>query len=167
MSNNDKGYGKPPKATQFQKGQSGNPSGRKKEKNSFKSLDRALRDTLLKEVDVQIGGKRQKMLRLEAIVAVQFTSAMKGSTQAAKFLIGLAEKHVPKHQTLEELMEGRSVFEFTKEESRRFSKANILKYVESPKDVPGRSKPEYFEPGEAEQDDDESDPRPPDDECGI
>lgn len=154
MSNSEKGYGKPPKATQFKKGQSGNPSGKKKHKNNFKSLDRTLRDTLLQEVTIQINGKPRKMLRLEAIVAKQYVLAMEGNVQSAKFLVGLAERHVPTHQTLEDLMDGRPVFEFTEAEAKRFTRAKLLEGIEFPEDIPDPAEEEYLESVETAGDED-------------
>jgi hypothetical protein len=120
------GYGKPPADKQFKKGKSGNPSGRPKKDKMFKSVSRVLRDCLLEEVEVSINGKPRKMLRVEAIVARQMSSALQGNVQSAKFLFTLAEKHIPTHLTLGEIMEGRPVFEFTEEEAARFTKAKIV-----------------------------------------
>src|SRR5947207_11579881 len=119
------GYGKPPKDKQFQKGKSGNPSGRPKKDKMFKSVSRVIRDNLLEEVEGMVNGKRRKMLRLEAIIAKQVSNALKGNIQAAKFLLSLAATHIPTHLSLVELMEGRPVFEFTEEEAARFSKKKM------------------------------------------
>ena len=114
----DVGFKKPPVASRFKKGQSGNPSGRPRAEARFKSLDRILRDALLKETPVQINGHKEKMLRLEAIIAKQVAQAMGGDQASAKLLITLAQKFVPTHLTIAELMEGRKVFEFTEEDRR-------------------------------------------------
>ena len=126
----DVGYGKPPKDKQFQKGRSGYPSGRPKQHKKFKSVSRVLRETLLVEVEGLVNGKRSKMLRLEAIIARQVASALQGNVQSAKFLLALADKHIPNNLSLEELMEGRSVFEFTPEDADRFSKARLMEGME-------------------------------------
>jgi hypothetical protein len=123
------GYGKPPKDKQFKKGKSGNPSGRPKKDKMFKSVSRVLRESLLEEVEGSVNGKPRKMLRLEAVLAKQVSNALQGNVQAAKFVLSLAEKHIPTHRSLEELMEGRSVFEWTKEEMARFSKASMMKHL--------------------------------------
>lgn len=128
------GYKKPPRNRQFRKGQSGNPSGRPKQNISFKSVDRMLRDCLLQEVEGFVNGKRRKMSRLEAIISRQISDALQGDLQATKFLLALAAKYVPHHLSLAELMEGRPVFEFTKEEEARFTKEKLLDGVVPPPD---------------------------------
>ena len=88
-----------------------------------------LRESLLEEVEGLVNGKPRKMLRLEAVLAKQVSNALQGNVQAAKFVLSLAEKHIPTHRSIEELMEGRPVFEFTEEEAARFSKASLLKDI--------------------------------------
>ena len=120
------GYGKPPTDKQFKKGKSGNPSGRPKKDKMFKSVSRVLRESLLEEIEGVVNGKPRRMLRLEAVLAKQVSNALQGNVQAAKFVLSLAEKHIPTQRSLEELMEGRPVFEFTDEEAARFSKKNTV-----------------------------------------
>jgi len=116
------GYGKPPKHSQFQNGKSGNPRGRPKaEQQQFKTVDRIVQDVLLQEVQGQVGGKRQKMLGLEAVVAIQMAKALAGDTRAAKLVLDRADKHVATRQTLADLAGGRPAFTFTKEEAAEFS----------------------------------------------
>lgn len=134
MSNEGAGYKKPPKKSQFKPGKSGNPSGRKKKQpandnTNFKSLSRVIRETLLHPVVVQINGKSQTMLRIEAIMAVQNALAMKGNAQSAKVLIGLAEKHIPTGLTIQELMEGQEMFDWTVEDEKRLRKNVLLEGV--------------------------------------
>lgn len=136
----DIGYGKPPQDKQFRKGHSGNPSGRPKKGTMFKSVSRVLRDSLLVEIEGSVNGSRRKMLRLEAIVAKQVSNALRGDIQAAKLLLTLAAKHIPTHLSIAELMEGRPVFSFTKEEVARFSEAKLLTGTEDlndPDEEPG------------------------------
>jgi uncharacterized protein DUF5681 len=120
------GYGKPPKATQFQKGKSGNPTGRPKGHKDFKSLSGVLRELALKEVQGQMNGKPSKLTCMEAIVAKQMSAAMQGNIPAAKFIMGLIEKHVPMNLSIQELMEDKPVFSWTAEDERRISKENLL-----------------------------------------
>ncbi len=130
------GYANPPKDHQFKKGKSGNPSGRRKQDQKFKSVDRIVQDVLLKEVPGLVGGKRQKMLALEAVVTIQLAKALKGDTRAAKLLLDRADKHVATHQTLEQLMNNRPVFEFTKEEAARFTKEKLMEAMKPPVEQP-------------------------------
>ena len=120
------GHGKPPKHSQFQKGKSGNPKGRPKEELQTKTVNRIVKDALLKEVTGLVGGKRQKMLALEAVVAKQVAKALEGDTRAAKLVLERADKHIPTHQTVADLAGGRPLFTFTEEERRRFSKEKLM-----------------------------------------
>jgi hypothetical protein len=138
MSKDKVGYRNPPKATRFQKGKSGNLKGRPKGKQNFKSLSRVLRDCLLEEVEAVVNGKRRKMLRLEAVVAKQFTQAMNGNPQSAKFLIGLAENHLPANLSIEEMMADQPVFGWNPEDEELLSKAKLLEGVK----VTYKKKPE-------------------------
>lgn len=124
--NAERGYGKPPKENQFKKGMSGNPSGRPKKDKVFKSMSCILREKLLREIEVTVNGKPRKMLMLEAVIAKQEMSALQGNVQSAKLLLALGEKHIPGNLSIQELMEGRSVFEWTPEQEARFTEAMIL-----------------------------------------
>jgi len=126
MSKDKVGYGKPPKATRFQKGKSGNPKGRPKSHKNFKPLSRVLRDLALKEVQGQLDGKPSKLTCMEAIVAKQMSEAMRGSIPAAKFIMGLIERHVPLNLSIQELMEDKPVFSWTAEDEKLISKEKLL-----------------------------------------
>ena len=71
------GYRRPPKRTQFQKGQSGNPKGRSK---GSKGLAALLNDVLKEKVPLGTTGK--KITAREAIVRRQIINALKGDTKA-------------------------------------------------------------------------------------
>lgn len=77
------GYGKPPKHTQFQKGQSGNPSGKSKKEISIKAK---LMQIASEDITVQKNGKSQPMTHLEAMVFTVFAKALKGDLRAVKFI---------------------------------------------------------------------------------
>ncbi len=73
------GYAKPPKHTQFKKGKSGNPGGRKKgAKNIYKSLV----DALTAPVVIQLDGKPCKVPRLVAVAIALSMKAAQGNVQA-------------------------------------------------------------------------------------
>jgi hypothetical protein len=87
----DVGYGKPPKTTQFKKGQSGNPKGRVK-KSPVQDLRLLLDGILAEEVHVREGGRVRKMTNLESLLHIQMTNALKGSKPAVRALIKHARK---------------------------------------------------------------------------
>ena len=80
------GYGKPPKATQFKKGQSGNPSGKKKPA----SLEDILKRTLAAQVTASIDGKKQSLSMMEAIVQALVRKAVTGDLAAIKTVVQAA-----------------------------------------------------------------------------
>ena len=86
--NKDVGYKKPPKSGQFKKGQSGNPSGRKKRKDKHKLEDpnHTLAFLLAGKVSVTVGGKSTLMSRQEAIDLALISKAIGGNVQAIKLL---------------------------------------------------------------------------------
>ena len=85
------GYGKPPQATRFVKGTSGNPAGRPKGSRSMLSI---LRDIAAKRVIITEGGQTRMTSIKEAVVMQLATSAARGDRHARKeflHLTGLAE----------------------------------------------------------------------------
>jgi hypothetical protein len=113
------GYGKPPKATQFQKGKSGNPSGRPKGRGR-PTLREALERHLDREVTAQVGGKTVRMTLYEAMI-VRICS--KADLKTFQFI----QSTLSAPKTLEETMAGRPLFEFT--EAARVSKEVLLEGV--------------------------------------
>ena len=82
MDSNDNekvGYGKPPKATQFKKGQSGNPKGRPKgRRNMATVLEKALRE----QVVINENGRRKAISKLEAVFKQLVNKAVSGDLRA-------------------------------------------------------------------------------------
>jgi hypothetical protein len=80
------GYRKPPKSTQFQKGRSGNPSGRPKGSvNLATVLDRLLRE----RVTINENGRRKTMTRMEVALRQLVNRAMSADLSATRLLIAL------------------------------------------------------------------------------
>ena len=83
---NDKvGYGKPPKDKQFKKGQSGNPSGRKKRDKSIMDAN-PVREILLEDIMTTFKGTSKKMPIIKAIINKHVHLALGGDLKSAKFL---------------------------------------------------------------------------------
>ena len=80
------GYGKPPKSTQFQPGQSGNPKGRPR---GIKNLNTDLEEELNERLLVNEAGNPREITKQRAILKSMFAKAIKGDTRAASVLINL------------------------------------------------------------------------------
>ena len=93
MSKDDNvGYGKPPKRTQFRKGRSGNPKGRPKGRKNKGSVVREIID---RKVAVRENGRTRKVTVFEALVESMVSKALSGSMNDQIKLIQLIEKHAP------------------------------------------------------------------------
>jgi hypothetical protein len=77
------GKGRPPKHTRFKKGQSGNPSGRKKLPDVSEAVARVLEQKIVVTQD----GVRKKMPGIDALFSKAFAKALTGDMRAAEFLI--------------------------------------------------------------------------------
>jgi len=77
------GRGKPPKHSQWKKGESGNPSGKNKKEDSFRAI---LEKLASEEILVQKNGTPISMTRKEAIVFSVLAKAMKGELACVKFI---------------------------------------------------------------------------------
>ena len=82
------GYRKPPKATRFRKGQSGNPKGRPKGKpNAAAAILRALGAKLV----INDHGRRRKVTKYEAAIMQLVNKAASGDLKAIHLLISLVQ----------------------------------------------------------------------------
>ena len=78
------GYGRPPKRTQFQPGQSGNPQGRRAGINNFES---DLADILGEEVTIRENGMDRKLTKQRALIDALVTAAVRGDMRATTTLM--------------------------------------------------------------------------------
>jgi hypothetical protein len=83
------GYGCPPEHSQFKPGQSGNPSGRAKGSQNFKTLFNKI---LNEEISLREGSDVKKLSKAEAIVRGVVISALKGDARNVAILFRLAEQ---------------------------------------------------------------------------
>jgi hypothetical protein len=86
------GYGRPPKRSQFQPGQSGNPRGRAK---GARNLATNVRTVLGRRIPVVEHGQRKSVSAAEAILHRYLELALKGDVKAGAFLLTLLERFQP------------------------------------------------------------------------
>ncbi len=82
------GYGRPPKQTRFQKGQSGNPRGRPK---GAPNLATALARTLKEPVVITEHGRKKTITKFEAAVKQLVNKAASGEARAIAQLVALVQ----------------------------------------------------------------------------
>jgi len=85
----DVGYGRPPRESQFQPGQSGNPSGRPKK--VLNTLQDVLREVAAEKIRVNEGGQIREVTKARFIVMSAVDRALKGDAAAMKLVLPLME----------------------------------------------------------------------------
>jgi hypothetical protein len=80
------GYRKPPAHSRFKKGESGNPSGRRK---GSRNLATVLERELAQRVTIVEGGKKMRLTKQEVVVKSAINKAMKGDSRAFNTIMTL------------------------------------------------------------------------------
>lgn len=94
------GYGSTPEHSRWQKGQSGNPSGRKKGSVNFKTdLEAELREI----IQVTEGGKPKRMTKQRAMLKATMAKALRGDVSAVRSVFEwLSRSDAPRPQAEED-----------------------------------------------------------------
>lgn len=88
------GFGKPPKATRFKKGQSGNPAGKRKAaRSAVRELERFLDTPIM----VNENGRRTQMRPMDIVRKKVFQLATQGSVPAIKIMIEMEKLEGANH----------------------------------------------------------------------
>jgi hypothetical protein len=103
----DIGYGRPPKASRFRKGKSGNPLGRPRKDEA---VAKEFLTILNEKVKIRESGEEKKISKRRAIIMQLVNKAMSGDVRAIKILEPYL--HIPK----EGIVDTRSVKEMTDQE---------------------------------------------------
>jgi Family of unknown function (DUF5681) len=90
------GYGRPPKATQFKKGQSGNPRGRPKGRRPVGAL---LQDILGQRIAVTENGRTRRLPALEVMLRRLANDAMRSEPAALKLVLSLVDRYAQSPET--------------------------------------------------------------------
>ena len=83
------GFGRPPKANRFKRGQSGNPRGRPK---GARNLSTDLRDELSEKIRIRESGKELRVSKQRATVKSLVAAAVKGDVRATTALLALCAR---------------------------------------------------------------------------
>jgi hypothetical protein len=84
------GYGRPPKATQFKKGQSGNPRGRPK---GSRPVGAVLQEILGQRIAVTENGRTRRLPALEVMLRRLANDAMRSEPVALKLMLSLFDRY--------------------------------------------------------------------------
>jgi Family of unknown function (DUF5681) len=96
------GYRRPPKATQFMAGKSGNPKGRPK---GSRSVGAVLQDIIRQKIAVTDYGKTRRIPALEVMLRRLVNDAMRSDPRAVKLLLSLVDRYAESPETTPRLGE--------------------------------------------------------------
>ncbi len=86
------GYGRPPKATRWKPGQSGNPKGKAK---GLKSLKKIVQDEAASRIVVKEGGKSKTLTKAEVVLKALWSKAMQSDVKAILAVMSLLKEMLP------------------------------------------------------------------------
>ena len=94
MSDDDDyvGYRHPPKSGRFRKGQSGNPAGRRAERDRFADV---LREELAQEITLKVGDRKETVTVLRGLTKMLINLAIAGNHKAFGELIRQINRYMP------------------------------------------------------------------------
>lgn len=84
QSDYEVGFGKPPQASRFKKGRSGNPKGRPK---GVRNVETIYREVLAMKVRTSVGGQLQTITALKAVIMKQMHKALAGDARTMEAII--------------------------------------------------------------------------------
>lgn len=90
LKDREVGYGRPPKATRFAPGRSGNPRGRPK---GSRSVGAILNGVMSQKVTVSEGGRTRRVSRLEVMLLRLANDAARGDARVTKLLLELNDHY--------------------------------------------------------------------------
>ena len=88
----DIGKGKPPAKSRWKKGQSGNPSGRRKGAKNFNTI---LGEQLNQHIEIEEGGRTRRITMYEAMVRNFLNKAVRGDPKAIGYIVENEQKIFP------------------------------------------------------------------------
>ena len=114
------GYGRPPVHSRFRKGQSGNPTGKRRADDAERAK-KLIRQEAYRLLTIREGDKVSRIPALQAVVRSLITTAAKGSVAAQRAAIKAAqdieaEERAPKTAGTESRKRGKDVNDMTDDE---------------------------------------------------
>jgi hypothetical protein len=124
--NYDVGYRKPPKHTQFQPGESGNPRGRPKDSKNFSSRVKSILD---RKITITENGRTRRITMAEAVVMKLVSRAMASDMSAMRLTLGLIQLSQSEATPVESVFDSEA------------DRALLLSYIDEAEGTEGASKP--------------------------
>jgi hypothetical protein len=115
-SENNVGYKRPPRRSQFKPGQSGNPSGKAK---GLRSMAAELQDILGEEITFTADGAIKLMSKQRALASSLITAAIDGDLRATAIVMAHLNRDAPRNEAMEEEADFSAVEAHQKRMSRK------------------------------------------------